>query len=94
MLTCPRCNTRFYQDMKICPQCGLSDPVLFCRVCNNPLDLRYTNCVYCRTPFQLPPDFLQQPANTSIAAPQSNQNRPVTPNSTVSSKTSKKVRLH
>lgn len=78
MLSCPRCHTQFYQDIKICPQCGLSDPVVFCHVCHNTLDLRYANCLFCGSPINVADHSFQQPVNPQASAHQENHTQSTT----------------
>lgn len=60
MVKCSRCGFINQEDTRICSQCGLGDPPLFCGNCHNVLDLRQNKCLYCGVPYILPEHYIKK----------------------------------
>lgn len=54
MISCPNCHYQVQNEEIQCPYCLIVLKQLYCGNCNNILDLRYTQCIYCGQPYILP----------------------------------------
>ena len=68
MKMCPGCHIMLEDHIKICPRCGVSDPVLHCPSCGGVLDLRYRQCIHCGYVFTFDPRMLEDTSKSTLYA--------------------------